>query len=54
MTHRTDDRTETFRAGFSGQALTPGHSDYDRSRARLATPGGFISHTGIAGRPTAR
>jgi FAD/FMN-containing dehydrogenase len=33
MTHRTDDGIEMFRAGFSGQALTPGHPDYDRSRA---------------------
>ncbi len=33
MTHRTDDGIEAFRAGFSGQALTPGHPDYDRSRA---------------------
>ena len=33
MAHQTDAGIETFRAGFSGQALTPGHPDYDRSRA---------------------
>lgn len=33
MTHRPDAGIETFRAGFGGQALTPGHADYDRSRA---------------------
>jgi FAD/FMN-containing dehydrogenase len=33
MTHPTDDDIETFRAGFSGPALTPRHPDYDRSRA---------------------
>ena len=33
MTHQTDAGIEAFRAGFGGQALTPGHPDYDRSRA---------------------
>jgi len=33
MTHQANERIEAFRAGFSGQALTPGHPDYDRSRA---------------------
>ena len=33
MTHETDDDLATFVAGFSGQALTPGHADFDSSRA---------------------
>ena len=33
MTYQTDRGIETFRAGFSGQALRPGHPDYDSSRA---------------------
>jgi FAD/FMN-containing dehydrogenase len=33
MAHQTDTGIETFCAGFSGQALTPGHADFDRSRA---------------------
>ena len=33
MAHHTAAGIETFRAGFSGQALTPGHADFDRSRA---------------------
>ncbi len=33
MTHQANERIEAFRAGFSGQALTPGHPDYDRARA---------------------
>jgi len=33
MAHQTNAGIESFRAGFSGQVLTPGHPDYDGSRA---------------------
>ena len=33
MTRQANDGIEAFRAGFGGQAYTPGHPDYDRSRA---------------------
>ena len=33
MTRQTNDGIESCRASFSGQALTPGDPDYDRSRA---------------------
>ena len=33
MAHHADPGIEAFRAAFSGQALTPGHPDYDGSRA---------------------
>jgi FAD/FMN-containing dehydrogenase len=33
MTHQTGNGIKAFCAGFSGQALTPGEPDYDRSRA---------------------
>ena len=33
MADYADPGIETFRAEFSGHALTPGHPDYDRSRA---------------------
>ena len=33
MTRQAGDGIEAFRADFKGQALTPGHPDYDRSRA---------------------
>ena len=33
MTHQTDVGIEAFRVSFGGQALTPGHPDYDRSRS---------------------
>ena len=32
MQSRNDD-TQSFRAGFAGKAMTPGHPDYDRSRS---------------------
>jgi FAD/FMN-containing dehydrogenase len=33
MNLKANDDIEAFKAAFSGQALTPGHPDYDRSRA---------------------
>ncbi|MEP6875840.1 MAG: FAD-binding oxidoreductase [Burkholderiales bacterium] len=33
MAHHTDPGIEAFKAAFSGEALTPDHADFDRSRA---------------------
>lgn len=33
MTHQMNDGIEAFRTGFTGQTLTPGHPEYDKSRA---------------------
>ena len=33
MTQQVGDGIEEFRANFKGQAFTPGHPDYDQSRA---------------------
>ncbi|MEJ8826150.1 FAD-binding oxidoreductase [Variovorax humicola] len=33
MAQQTNDRIDAFRAGFSGQALTAGHAEYDKSRS---------------------